>query len=265
MPEISKLLILISNSTYIRKRIIPELTAQYADFIMQPVDAGRKEGSLLKQFRTLEETMVQAYIDHAKKIVEKAMDTTIASEIEAPPLRMVDFKASVAPSEWIAAIGDIHAELQKYAPSNCDAVMTAMVLHLVKRLKLRIQDLPHLGYLLQMYIDAAFVETVFKGVDVRDVHKAWDAIYERLNNSIRVQIKSMMQKEAEQSDEDTGMHVLRAFSEEDVEDVVKLDQTLQKMFKEGVRESIKSMSINLASMRSYKSKEKAKQSSSKQR
>jgi len=260
MPEFSKLLILISNSMYIRKRILPDLTGQYSEFIAQPTDISKNGNSLLKQFRTLEETMVQAYVDHAKKIVEKAVDVTIAAEVETPPLKLSDFNATVAPIEWIAVVDETYAELLKYAPSKCDVVIPAMVLHLVKRMKLRVQDIPHLGFLLQMYIDAMFLETVFKGVDVREVHKAWDAIFERLNNLIITQIRSMKAKPRSDFEEDTGSHILRAFSDADVTDVMSLDGTLQKMFKEGVRESIHAMSINLMSMRSYKTKEKPKNS-----
>jgi len=261
MSEFSKLLILISNSMYIRKRIVPDLIGKYSEFIVQPVDA--KDGSsLLKQFRTLEDTMVQAYVDHTKKMVEKAVDATIASEKETPPLRLSDFKPTVAPIEWIAVVDEVYAELLKYAPSKCDAVISSMVLHLVKRLKLRVQDLPHLGFLLQMYIDTMFLETVFKGIDIREVHKAWDAVFERLNNLIIAQIRFMKEKPASEFlEEDTGMHILRAFSEEDVADIMSLDSTLQQMFKEGVSESMNAMSVNLSSMRGYKTKDKSKQSS----
>jgi len=237
---------------YIRQRIIPELTRQYAEIISVE---SKKAPSIEAQFESLENMMVHKYVEHANKLVEKSVDATIAAEKESPPLKLTDFKATDAPTEWIAVILDTNAEIQKYAPAKCSVVLNSMVVHLVKRMKGRIQDLGNLGFLLQMYIDAMFVEAVFKGVDVRDLHKAWRAVYERLGNLIRDKIKSMNEaaKEKEMDWEDSGINVLNTFSESDLEDVSKLDRKLQRMFKEGVRWSIKSMGLNLASLKVFKS------------
>ena len=244
---------------YIRQRIVPELMRQYSEFIQGP----EENNSLLMQFQNLEQTMAQRFIEHAKKMTEKAIDATIASEKESPPMKLSEFRATDAPSAWIAVIADVHSELLKYAPSKVDVVLPAMVLHLIRRMKLRIQDLKHLGFLLQMYIDVMFVDNVFRGIDLRDVHKAWDAIYEKLNHLISAQIRSMkdMDKDMDYPEEDTGMNVLNVFSDGDLEDVVKLDKKLQKLFKDGIKESIRGMSINLASMRIFKTKDKLKSSS----
>lgn len=242
---------------YIRQRIVPDLIAEYTDFIIRREDLS--DDTIVVQFRRLEDTMLQAYIEHVKKLLEKSVDATIAMEKETPPSRLTYFKASESSFEWISIMSDIHAELLKFAPSKCDDVISTMALHLVKRIKLRIQDLPHLGYLLQMYIDAMTIENILKGMDLREIRRAWDMVYDRLNHLIRAQICNMKDSDhTEVFGDDAGMNMVNAFTESDTEDVIKLDKKLQKMFKDGVRDGIKSRSIHLAALRAYKLKDKEK-------
>eukprot|EP00210_Caulerpa_lentillifera_P008238 g7864.t1 len=260
MMEISKLLILISNSMYIRKRLLPDLISQYSDFLQLSPGQNQEEEHLFTPFLNLEKTMMTTYLDHSKKVLEKAIDSTIAAEKENPPMPITGFNASEVPSEWLAIIVETQAEVLKYVPNKANEVVVSMVLHLVRKLKLRVQDLHHLGYLLQIYSDCIFLETVLIGIEVRDVHRAWDAIYERLSALVANQVNRMKENSTTQTPStkvDVGWNILNSFEESELKDHSKLHGKLQRMFKESCKESIKKRYINLVSLCRYRIKDRS--------